>query len=193
MDTRNNVAHCGHGHPSVVRAVQKQVATLNTNTRYLHQNVAILADRLVRLLPDPLEVVFFVNSGSEANDLALRLARAYTKSKNTIVVEGAYHGHTLGCLEVSPYKYEAGPEFPLHPPSPGVDCKTPGKHVWKVACPDIYRGEFRDAATAGTKYAEHVEEACQVFQDKRGEKVGAFIIEGGMSVAGVILPPKGYL
>ena len=73
LDTRNNVAHCGHGHPHIVQAVQQQVATLNTNTRYLHQNVVVLADRLVQLLPNPLEVVFFVNSGSEANDLALRL------------------------------------------------------------------------------------------------------------------------
>lgn len=186
------MAHCGHGHPCIVRAVQKQVATLNTNTRYLHPNVTLLADRLVHLLPPPLQVVFFVNSGSEANDLALRLARAYTKSKTTIVVDGAYHGHTLACLEVSPYKYEAGTEFDLAPPSPGVDFSTPGNHIWKVPCPDIYRGQYQDAVTAGAKYAEHVERACQFFQETRGG-VGAFIVEGGMSVAGVILPPKGYI
>ena len=193
LDTRNNVAHCGHGHPHIVQAVQQQVATLNTNTRYLHQNVVVLADRLVQLLPNPLEVVFFVNSGSEANDLALRLARAHTKSKNTIVVDGAYHGHTMACLEVSPYKYETGSEFDLIPPSPGVNFQTPGKHIWKVPCPDVYRGKHRDSMTSGAKYAEYVVEACQKLQEERGETVGAFIVEGGMSVAGVILPPTGYL
>ena len=193
LDTRNNVAHCGHGHPHIVRAVQQQVAILNTNTRYLHQNVTVLADRLVELLPNPLEVVFFVNSGSEANDLALRLARAHTKSKNTIVVDGAYHGHTMACLEVSPYKYEIGTELDLSPPSPRVDYQTPGKHIWKVPCPDMYRGKYRDSMTSGAKYAEYVVEACEILQEERGETVGAFIVEGGMSVAGVILPPTGYL
>lgn len=92
LDTRNNVAHCGHNNPRIVRAVQDQVATLNTNTRYLHPNMALLAQRLAALLPDPLEVVFFCNSGSEANDMALRLARAYSGgSTNTIV--GKYVCH----------------------------------------------------------------------------------------------------
>ena len=95
LDTRNNVAHCGHCHPHIVQAIQHQVAMLNTNTRYLHPNVTVLAQRLVALLPQPLQIVFFVNSGSEANDLALRLARTYTHSNNTIVVQGSYHGHTL--------------------------------------------------------------------------------------------------
>jgi ethanolamine-phosphate phospho-lyase len=91
LDTRNNVAHVGHGNPHVVKAVQEQVAILNTNTRYLHPNMAQLAERLItQWFPDTdLQVVIFVNSGSEANDLALRLARAHTGSKNTIVVDGA--------------------------------------------------------------------------------------------------------
>ena len=148
-----------------------------------------LARRLCAALPDPLEVVVFVNSGSEANDLALRLARAYTGSKNTIVVDGGYHGHTLGCLEVSPYKYEHSKEFSLR--SNG-NYATPGKHIWKVPSPDTYRGEHRDKATAGAKYAKYVEDAC-TFYKENNESVGAFIVEGGMSVAGVILPPGDYL
>lgn len=159
------------------------MAVLNTNTRYLHPTITTLAERLVSLLPDPLEVVFFCNSGSEANDLALRLARAYADgSANTIVVDRAYHGHTLGTLEVSPYKYENGKER-IH-----ADPST----IYKVPCPDTYRGEHRDPTTAGKMYAKYVEEGCQHFQSK-GEKVRALIIEGGMSVAGVILPPTGYL
>ena len=102
LDTRNNVAHVGHEHPRVVKAIQQQVQMLNTNTRYLHPNVVELARRLCEKLPSPLSKVVFVNSGSEANDLALRLARAYTGSRNTVVVDGAYHGHTLSVLEVSP-------------------------------------------------------------------------------------------
>lgn len=199
LDTRNNVAHCGHNHPHVVQAVQEQVATLNTNTRYLHPNVALLAQRLSATLPDPLDLVFFCNSGSEANDLALRLARAYSGSRNTIVVDGAYHGHTLAVLECSPYKFDHSGEYSLQPPTGNnknyAAAPTPGPHIWKVLCPDMYRGEYCNDtdAVASSKYADHVREACDYYVKERGEKVGAFIVEGGMSVAGVILPPSDYL
>mmetsp|Transcript_21258 Transcript_21258/g.31511 ORF Transcript_21258/g.31511 Transcript_21258/m.31511 type:complete len:495 (-) Transcript_21258:72-1556(-) len=190
LDTRNNVCHIGHQHPKVVQAVQQQVATLNTNSRYLHPNVAILAERLVSLLPDPLEVVFFVNSGSEANDLALRLARVHAGgSRNTIVVDRAYHGHTLATIEISPYKFESCSEVTLIQNGP---FKTPGKHIWKVPCPDVYRGPHTDSKTAGKLYADYVNQACDAYES-RGESVSAFIIESGMSVAGVVLPPPGYL
>jgi len=199
LDTRNNVCHVGHCHPFVVRAVQEQVALLNTNTRYLHPNMVRLAERLARLLPDPLEKVFFCNSGSEANDLALRLARAYSGSTNTIVVERAYHGHTLATLEVSPYKFEGNPEYdPLYVRR-GVTTaaatnvlKSPSYHIWQVPCPDVYRGKHRDWTTAGREYAFYVQEACRAYQGA-GQKVRAFIVEGGMSVAGCVLPPPGYL
>ena len=203
LDTRNNVAHVGHCHPVVVQAVQEQVGQLNTNTRYLHPNVTLLAERLTQLLPDPLNVVFFCNSGSEANDLALRLARAYvysssdrrggskvTSSRNTIVCDRAYHGHTLGTLQVSPYKYEKGPER-IHDDSSDNDGKS-CSFITKVPCPDIYRGKHRNPQTAGEEYARYVQEACQHYTSK-GERVRAFIVESGMSVAGVILPPAGYL
>jgi 4-aminobutyrate aminotransferase-like enzyme len=188
LDTRNNVAHVGHGDKHVVDKVQKQLSILNTNTRYLHPNAVELARRLADKLPDPLEVVVFVNSGSEANDLALRLARAYTKSPNTIVVDRAYHGHTLATLDISPYKFEHSKEFNLKPIGP---FSTPGHHIFKVPCPDTFRGEHRDF-DAGEKYASYVQKACD-FYKASGESVGAFFIEGGMSVAGVILPPVGYL
>ena len=106
LDTRNNVAHVGHACPAVAAAVCAQVAELNTNTRYLHPNVCALARRLLETFPPPLSdgVVFFVNSGSEANDLALRLARCATGRDRTLVVQHAYHGHTVGALAISPYK-----------------------------------------------------------------------------------------
>lgn len=149
-----------------------------------------MAQRVSNTLPDPLEVVIFVNSGSEANDLALRLARSYTRSQNTIVVDGAYHGHTLSVLEVSPYKYEHSKEFTLVQNGPSF---TPGHHIWKVPCPDMYRGEHKGKENGGTLYASYVEEACTYYKEKCNESVGAFVIEGGMSVAGVILPPVEYL
>lgn len=181
LDTRNNVCHVGHCNPTVVKAVSQQVAKLNTNTRYLHPNVCALAERLSAKLPDPLDIVVFVNSGSEANDLALRLARAFTKSNNTIVVDGAYHGHTLSVLEVSPYKYEHTKEYTLKKQGGGKGpYMTPGNHIWKVPCPDTYRGPHQ-GEDAGQKYADYVKEACDYYSNS-GEPVGAFILEGGMSV-----------
>jgi ethanolamine-phosphate phospho-lyase len=95
----------------------------------------------------------------------------------------------LALLDVSPYKYEHSKEFSL---TQNGDFKTPGHHIYKVPCPDTYRGKYRDASVAGEKYAAYVQEACNSYQTC-GESVGAFFIEGGMSVAGVILPPANYL
>ena len=229
LDTRNNVAHCGHCHEHVVQAIQEQVALLNTNTRYLHPNMTLLAQRLLsQYFPPTLNKIFFCNSGSEANDMALRLARAVAGgSTNTIVVQGAYHGHTLAVLEISPYKFLKGTEYPTQPqptvpPPAGKDDKkntkkktntnhnnnnrnhkdskslppqfqTPGPHIWQVPVPDVYRGPHRDPATAGADYAHYVEEACRYYTELKQEKVRAFIMEGGLSIGGVVLPPKGYL
>src|ERR1043166_7973301 len=104
LDAYNNVAHVGHCHPRVVRAAQQQMAVLNTNTRYLHESLVRYTERLCETLPEPLRVCFFVNSGSEANELALRLARTHTGRKETIVLEAGYHGNTSGLIEISSYK-----------------------------------------------------------------------------------------
>src|SRR5687767_4497309 len=94
LDSYNNVAHVGHCHPKVVAAGQKQMELLNTNTRYLGDLILEYAANLTATLPESLSVCFFVNSGSEANELALRLARAHTKARDMIVLEHAYHGNT---------------------------------------------------------------------------------------------------
>ena len=178
LDTRNNVAHVGHANPAVAKAVGEQAMLLNTNTRYLHMNVCALARKLLDTMPAPLKdgVVFFVNSGSEANDLALRLARAATGNERCVVVEHAYHGHTVGALGLSPYKFD-------HASFGGR-----GQPPWVVKCPapDTYRGAHRGPGAAAA-YARSVEEACAT------GPVAAFFIESGMSVAGVLLPPAGYL
>jgi 4-aminobutyrate aminotransferase-like enzyme len=105
LDLVNNVAHVGHCHPRVVAAGARQMAELNTNTRYLHGSVVDYARRLGSTFPDPLHVCFFVNSGSEANDLALRLTAAHTGRENVIVLDHAYHGHLRSTIALSPYKF----------------------------------------------------------------------------------------
>src|SRR4030095_4052496 len=106
LDCVNNVAHVGHSHPQVVRGGSAQMAILNTNTRYLHEHLIEYSERLSATLPDPLRVVYLVNSGSEANELALRLARAHTNRTETIVIDCAYHGNTTAMIDLSPYKFD---------------------------------------------------------------------------------------
>src|SRR6185503_9170771 len=137
LDVYNNVPLVGHGHPHVVRAVQEQVGLLNTNTRYLHDSIVAYAERLARLLPDPLRVCFFVNSGSEANELALRLARTRTGGEDVIVLEHSYHGHTSTLVDVSPYKFAGS----------GGRGRKPWVHV--APLPDDYRGRYRRADQIG--------------------------------------------
>src|SRR5919109_863663 len=181
LDVYNNVPLVGHSHPRVVRAAQEQLALLNTNTRYLHDNVNRYAERLTQKLPEPLRVCFFVNSGSEANELALRLARAHTGREDVIVLEHAYHGHTNALIDISPYKFNG----------PGGGGKKPWVHVAPLA--DDYRGMYRrgDKETRG-EYCPHVEE---ILQRARGEGrgVAAYLAETLPSVGGQIVFPPGYL
>jgi 4-aminobutyrate aminotransferase-like enzyme len=105
LDAYNNVAHVGHCHPKVVTAGQRQMELLNTNTRYLSELILEYAEKLTATLPEPLDVCYFVNSGSEANELAIRLARAHTKARDMIVLDHAYHGNTTSLIDLSPYKH----------------------------------------------------------------------------------------
>src|SRR5216684_2158913 len=179
LDVYNNVPLVGHSHPRVVRAVQEQLALLNTNTRYLHENAIRYAQRLTELLPEPLRVCYFLNSGSEANELALRLARVHTGREEIIVLEHAYHGHTNTLIDISPYKFNG----------PGGRGRKPWVHVAPVA--DDYRGLYRRGdAQAGAKYAAHVGE---ILERAEGREVAAFIAETLPSVAGQIVFPPNYL
>ncbi|MBB4077592.1 4-aminobutyrate aminotransferase-like enzyme/Ser/Thr protein kinase RdoA (MazF antagonist) [Lewinella aquimaris] len=105
LDTVNNVSHVGHEHPRVVAALRQQSAVLNTNSRYLHPNILEFAERLLATLPGELSVVHFVNSGSEANELALRMAEACTGTRRTLAMEMGYHGNSNRTIEVSSYKF----------------------------------------------------------------------------------------
>jgi len=181
LDCVNNVAHVGHAHPRVVEAGVAQMRLLNTNTRYLHELVLRYAERLTALLRHDLEICYFVNSGSEANELALRLARTATGRPDVATVEVAYHGNTQRLIEISPYKF-AGP---------GGAGKRPDVHV--VPLPDGYRGRHRgaDRSTAESYLAEAREVLAVAVAT--GHAPGAVIAEAIPSVAGQVVPPDGWL
>ncbi len=181
LDVYNNVPLVGHSHPRVARAAQEQLGLLNTNTRYLHDNVIRYAERLTELLPAPLRVCYFLNSGSEANELALRLARTHTGREDVIVLEHAYHGHTNTLIDISPYKFDG----------PGGSGRKPWVHVAPIA--DDYRGAYRRGEPdAGAKYAQHVGDIIGSAR-KEGREIAAFIVETLPSVAGQIVFPPDYL
>jgi 4-aminobutyrate aminotransferase-like enzyme/Ser/Thr protein kinase RdoA (MazF antagonist) len=181
LDAYNNVPIVGHSHPRVVRAVQSQIALLNTNTRYLHETILRYAEKLTALLPEALRVCYFLNSASEANELALRLARTHTGREDVIVLEAAYHGHTTTLVDVSPYKFNG----------PGGRGAKPWVHVAPI--PDDYRGPYkREDPEAGLKYARQVEEIIDSVRQS-GRAIAAFLAETLPSVGGQIVLPPGYL
>ena len=181
LDCVNNVCHVGHCHPKVVEAARRQTAVLNTNTRYLHENLVRYAERLSATLPDPLEVCYFVCSGSEANELALRMARAHTGRDDLVVLEGAYHGNTAALIDASPYKFNG----------PGGRGASP--HVHKAVMPDDYRGPYRRGEPdCGARYAGHVEQAIEQARAD-GREIATFFSETLLGCGGQIELPPGYL
>ena len=181
LDAYNNVPHVGHAHPRLQKIAEKQFSLINTNTRYLHKSQIEFSKELRKKLPDSLTHCYFVTSGSEANELALRLARAYTGRQGMIVQENGYHGHTTGTIDISPYKF-TGPG--------GSGCAD---WVEVVPAPDCYRGEYGyEDINAGSKYSAAVVQAIERLSLK-GNPMAGFIAETYPSVAGQIIPPKDYL
>jgi 4-aminobutyrate aminotransferase-like enzyme len=181
IDAYNNVAHVGHCHPRVVEAAREQIGVLNTNTRYLHDNIIRYAERLSSLLPEGLDVCYFVNSASEANELSLRLARAYTSQKDMIVLEAAYHGNTTSLIDISPYKHN------------GPGGRGAPDWVHAVPIPDVFRGAYRaEDPDAGAKYAAQVQWKIDDLKE-HGRGISGFIAESLPSVGGQIVFPAGYL
>lgn len=181
LDTVNNVAHVGHEHPLVVAAGQQQMGLLNTNTRYLHENIVALAEELLRTFPPELSVVYFVNSGSEANELALRMARSWRGHTDMIAVDVGYHGNTGAAIDVSAYKFDG----------PGGQGRP--VHTQIVPMPDLYRGIYRDGEPdPGPEYANYVSGALERIRAS-GRGVAGFIGESILSCGGQIVLPKGYL
>ena len=165
LDAYNNVAHVGHCHPKVVAAGQRQMELLNTNTRYLSEPILQYAEKVTNTLPEPLTVCYFVNSGSEANELAIRLARAHTKAREMIVLDHAYHGNTTTLIDLSPYKHNG----------PGGE----GAPAWVHTVP---------LPTSELDATEVINLVTQI-----EPRLCGFIAESLPSVAGQIVLPQGYL
>lgn len=197
LDTVNNVPHVGHGNRRVSEAIARHARVLNTNTRYLHTEIVALGEELLEHFPAPLEVVFFVCSGSEANELALRMARRHTGNDGVVCLEGGYHGNTGALVEISHYKF-AGPGG-----------AGPSDRVAVAPMPDTYRGRYREGsaqaagATPGALYAAEVARAAARLDRGPGGRgspggsgapgVAAFVAEPILSCGGQIEPPPGYL
>lgn len=179
LDTVNNVAHVGHEHAKVVGAGQNQMAILNTNSRYLHDKINEFAKELLSTLPEEISVLHFVNSGSEANELALRMLKTATGEQDIIASEVGYHGNTNACIEVSSYKFDGkgGQGLPEH------------THI--IPLPDTFRGRYR-GKDAGALYAQHVQLEVEKIR-ALGRGLAGFIIEPIISCGGQIELPDEFL
>ncbi len=182
LDCVNNIACIGHSHPRVTAAAVRQLRLLNTNSRFLYESMPRFAERLAALLPEPLDHVYLVSTGSEANDLALRLARAATGQDDLLCIRDAYHGWTTATYEISTSSVD-NPQGALAPP----------EHVHPVVSPDTYRGPIgATEADAGRALCE-----CRAGGDRRAGRAGrapaAFICEALYGNAGGIVLPDGYL
>lgn len=173
LDCYNNVASVGHCHPRVVEALSRQAATLATHTRYLHDGILAYAERLLALFPPELSHVMFTCTGSEANDLALRIARAATGGTGVIVTDNAYHGVTLATAEMS---MSIGPAV------------APGACVFPIPAPSAqnYPGGIAEG------FAAAVTEACDRMAEQ-GIKPALLIVDTIFSSDGVYPEPAGFL
>jgi 4-aminobutyrate aminotransferase-like enzyme len=178
LDCYNNVASVGHCHPHVVAALSKQAATLNTHTRYLHENVVNYAERLSATLPGELSVCMFVCTGTEANDLAFRIARTVSGNHGAIVSDCSYHGNSIVVTELSTAEY---------PESEQPD--------WLATAepPNGFRGSFRYGdPNLGPEYAGKVDDAIVQLQG-RGHKPAMFMTCNIFDSNGALVAPEGYL
>jgi len=176
LDAYNNIPHVGHSHPKVVEAGQRQMAKLNTNTRYVYDLLAEYSEKLLAKFPSKLNKVFFVNSGSAASDLAIRMAKHHTKKTQLLVMEHGYHGNTQLGIDISDYKFN--------------NLKGQGQKegILKTTLPDTYRGKF-SGENAGKLYAD---EAIKNL-DKTQQSVAAFISEPIVGCGGQVPLANGYL
>lgn len=178
LDCYNNVANLGHCHPYVVDALARQASTLNTNSRYLHPEVVRLGERLSATLPAHLDTWIFVCTGSEANDLAVRLARTVTGREGVVVTENSYHGNTSVVAPLSLIDYEL---------------KDKPDWVETVPPPNLYRGPYQHGANnAGERYAAHIGEAADKLA-QNGPGAAALMIDSIFDANGALVPPDDYL
>jgi 4-aminobutyrate aminotransferase-like enzyme len=169
LDAYNNVVSVGHCHPHVVDAVMQQMSTLNTHTRYLHRGIVDYSQRLLATMPEEIDQVMYACTGSEVNDLALRVAETYTDARGVIVTRDAYHGNTAAVMAISP--------------SLG-DATTLGPHVRTVPPPDSYR-----SPDAAARFAADVARAVDDLS-QNGIRVSCLIADTIFSSDGIYPDPS---
>lgn len=176
LDAYNNVPHVGHGNPAVVRAIAEQAAQLNVHTRYLHERVVEYGEMLLGTFAPHLDRVFFANSGSEANELALRIARQHTRATGVLVTDFSYHGNTSSLAELTT----------------GLTVKEPlGRHVRALRIPDV----LSDPRSPDVVLAEALGEAAAAIASLRadGHGVAALLFDPLFTTEGLLQPPPGYV
>ena len=174
LDAYNNIPIVGHSHPKVTRAISKQINKLNTNTRYIYDQLYDYGSRLIKKFPKKLSKIYFVNSGSEASDLAIKIAFSHSKKNKIMVIENGYHGHTQRGTDISHYKFN--------------NEKGQGKkdYIIKVPMPNTYNSIYKlPKIKIGKKYAE---DAINKIDD-----VAAFISEPILGCGGQVPLAEGYL
>ena len=173
LDCYNNVPSVGHAHPRVVAALAEQSRLINTHTRYLHPKVVELAERLGHMLPGDLSVCYFVCTGTEANDLAVQIARVVSGNHGAIVTERSYHGNSdlVGRLSTDTYPASERPDW-----------------LAVVEPPNVYRGPFSDADA----YAREVSHGIEGLAE-RGHSPAAMLLDTSWDSNGVLVAPDGYV
>jgi len=179
LDCINNVAHVGHCHDYVTQAGCRQMEQLYTNSRYLHDGLSTYVARLASLFPKNLDVIFLVNSGSEANDMALQLAHNFTGGDQVLSLEHAYHGTVISTVGISQHKWK-------------VDDKMRSKNLHLCSVPDVYRGKHSSKEDPCQEYANEIKATLEAIK-KEGKKTSAFIMESMISCGGQVVPPDGYM
>ena len=181
LDCVNNISHVGHSHPKIHEAMVNQNLKLNTNTRYLYKIMNDYSKKLLNKFPKKLDTVFFVCTGSEANDLAYRIAKNYTQSSEVLVMDNAYHGHTNTLIDLSPYKFNG---------NGGLGKKN---YIHLADMPDGLRGKWKYSDKNWIKkYIHQVEEIVETLY-KSNKKLSSFFVESILGCGGQVVLPPGYL
>ncbi len=177
LDCYNNIPQVGHAHPAVVEAGQKQMAKLNTNSRYLYDIMHQYSEKLLSKFPNKLNKIFYTTSGSEATDLAIRIAQTYTQKQKILVMQNGYHGHTNMGIDISDYKFS------------GKGGNGQKNHILKAEMPDTLRGKYAfDDENAGKYYAQQVIDLIHTNQ----ANISSFICEPIIGCGGQVCLPPNY-
>ncbi|MFD0797351.1 aminotransferase class III-fold pyridoxal phosphate-dependent enzyme [Maribacter chungangensis] len=177
LDAYNNIMQVGHCHPRVVEAGQRTMARLNTNTRYVYEELLSYSEKLLSKFPSQLNKVFFVNSGSAASDLAMRMAKTHTNKKKVMVLEHGYHGNTQNGIDISHYKYN-------HKGGKGKM-----EHILQTPMPKVYGCGFESESEASAHYSDITKKQIA---DEEGN-IAAFIAEPIVGCGGQVPLAQNYL